>query len=290
MSFPGRNEIMHRNFIVFITAASRSILTLSQSLRPVAYLLVATLCTPLVVVAQGTQDVREVLTRFADDYRLDPTLTQRVLFGVRVDGRWWTVEAHPASGASAAVVTVEAGRPSEPTFFFFLDGETLRKLDQGNLNPRTALGKARHSDPSPMDIDPTDSDIVWDSSFSEKVNSVANHFWVRGTPEFLALNRDVSRVLHGANAVLLHYAEGFRSVWYQIENGQHINSDPDDQINPFPSLFIFVRGMAKAKIGGVEMDIQGGTATLVPAGVSHEFWNPSDTPLEFILIMFGDGA
>lgn len=196
----------------------------------------------------------------------------------------------PASDSSPAEVTLSEGKPPEPTFFFFLDGETLRKLDQNKINARTALGKARYSDSSPMDIDPTDPDIVWDAAFSRKVDAVANHFWARGTPEFLEFNRDASRVLHGANAVLLHYAQGFRSVWYEIENGQHINADPRDQVNPFPSLFIFLNGTAKAKIGGVEMDIKGGTATLVPAGVSHEFWNPFQMPFDFVLIMFGEGA
>ena len=152
------------------------------------------------------------------------------------------------------------------------------------------MGKARHSDSATMDIDPTDPNIVWDSAFNAKVNTVANHFWIRGKPEFLAFNQEASRVLHGANAVLLYYEEGMRSVWYQIVTGQHINSDPKDQANPFPSLFIFTRGNAKAKIGGVEMDIEGGTATLIPAGVTHELWNPFDEPFEFILIMYGEGA
>ena len=254
------------------------------------YVFTAALVVPTGVIAQSPQEVREIITRFADDYRVDPSLTQPVLFGIRVDGEWWTVTAHSASTASPAVVTVSDGQPQEPTFFFFLDGETLRRLDRGELNARTALGKARHSDTSPMDIDPTDPALVWDDALSQKVDAVANHFWARGTPEFLAFNRGASRVLHGANAVLLHYAQGFRSVWYEIEAGQHINADPRDQVNPFPSLFIFLGGRAKAKIDGVEVDVEGGTATMIPAGVSHEFWNPYGEPCEFILIMFGEGA
>jgi hypothetical protein len=63
-----------------------------------------------------------------------------------------------------------------------------------------------------------------------------------------------------------------------------------------PSFFpgtnssVFLHGSAKARIDGVELDVAGGTATRVPAGVSHEFWNPFGEPFEFILIMFGEGA
>jgi mannose-6-phosphate isomerase-like protein (cupin superfamily) len=281
---------MFRHMLILIATARRSVRALLESRPHVVFLAVVTLGFPGSAMAQNPEEVRAILTRFAEDYRVDPTLTEPVVFGVRVDGRWWTIRARPASAGSLAAVTVSDGRPSERTFFFFLDGETLRKLDQGKLNARTALGKARHSDPAPMDIDPTDRDVVWDSAFNRKVNAIANHFWIRGTPEFLTFNRDASRVLHGANAVLLHYAQGLRSVWYQIETGQHINPDPRDQVNSFPSLFIFVNGNAKAKIGGVEMDIEGGTATLIRAGVSHEFWNPFEAPFEFILIMFGEGA
>jgi len=269
------------------TYASRPLI---GSGRRMLCLLVIIIGVPGSIIAQESREVSAILGRFAEDYRLDPTFTQAVTFGVRVDGDWWTIAARPASEGSPAVVSVAEGKPSEPTFFFFLDVQTLRKLDQGKLNARTALGKARHTDPAPMDIDPTDPDVVWDTEFNQKVDAVANHFWVRGTPEMIAFNQGASRVIHGANAVLLHYADGLRSVWYQVENGQHINKDTSDQVNPFPSLFIFTGGVGRARIGGVEMDIEGGTATVVPAGVPHEFWNPFDAPFEFILIMFGEGA
>lgn len=253
----------------------------------IACLLVFVLAVP----AQASDsDVRGILDRFAADYEIDPYLTRAVVFGVRVDGEWWTIRASPSLRGSPAEVLVDEGRPEEPTFFFFLDRETLGKLDRGELNARTALGKARMSDSAPMDIDPTDPELEWTQAFDRTVDSVANHFWLRGRPELIAFNKEASRVLHGANAVLLHYSEGLRSVWYQLEPGQHINAEPKDQVNPFPSLFIFVSGSAKARIGGIETEIVGGTATLVPAGVAHELWNPGEEPLEFVLIMFGEGA
>lgn len=256
---------------------------------PLCLVLLA-LVVPAIAASQTRDEAREILERFAADYRSDPTFTESVTFGVRVDEWWWMIRARAGTSDTPAEVVVSEGRPTEPTFFFFLDGETLKRLDRGELNARTAMGRARHSDAVPMDIDPTDPSLVWDEAVSRKVNLVSNHFWVRGLPEFLALNKEASRIIHGANAVLLHYYEGLRSVWYQVEPGQHINRDPRDQTNPFPSLFIFLTGSGKARIGGIETDIRGGTATLIPAGMSHEFWNPFDEPFEFILVMFGEGA
>jgi mannose-6-phosphate isomerase-like protein (cupin superfamily) len=224
------------------------------------------------------------------DYRSDPALTESVTFGVRVDGEWWHIEADPATGTGSPRVSLNEGTPSEPTFFFFMDSATLTKLDRGELNARTAMGRARHSDPVPMDIDPTDEGFVWTDSVSQQVDAVANHFFVRGQPEIVSFNRNASRVIHGAHAVLLYYYPGLRSVWYQVAPGQHINKEERDQSNPFPSLFIFLEGRGMARIGGVETEVVGGTSMLVRPGVRHEFWNPFGQPVEFILIMFGEGA
>lgn len=240
--------------------------------------------------AQADAEARAILERFAEDYQRDPFLTESVTFGVRVDGVWWHIEARPWTEAGSARVTVHEGKPPEPTFFFFTDLATLGKLDRGELNARTAMGRTRHSDPVPMDIDPTDEGFVWTDSVSQTVDAVANHFFLRGQPEIIPFNRDVSRVIHGAHAVLLYYHPGFRSVWYQVDPGQHINKEERDQTNPFPSFFVFVEGRGMARIGGVQTEVVGGTSMLVQPGVTHEFWNPFDRPLSLILVMFGEGA
>ena len=240
--------------------------------------------------AQADEEAQSILERFVADYRTDPSVTEPVDFGVRVDSAWWHVAAYPATDEDPARVTLSRGRPPDPTFFFFTDLATLGKLDRGELNARTAMGRARHGDPVPMDIDPTDEGFVWTDSVSRTVDAVANHFFLRGQPEIIPFHRDVSRVIHGAHAVLLHYSAGFRSVWYQVDPGQHVNKEERDQRNPFPSLFIFLEGRGMGRIGGVETEILGGTSVLIQPGVAHEFWNPFDRPLSFLLVMFGEGA
>ncbi len=245
---------------------------------------------PRASFAQADSGASAILQRFADDYQRDPGLTESVTFGVRVDGVWWHIRAHPVTETGSARVTVHEGKPPEPTFFFFMDRATLGKLDRGELNARTAIGRARQGDPVPMDIDPTDERFVWTDSVSQTIDAVANHFFLRGQPEIIPFNRNVSRMIHGAHAVLLYYYPSFRSVWYQIDPGQHVNKEERDQTNPFPSLFIFLEGRGMARIGGVEIEVVGGTSMLVQPGVTHEFWNPFDGPLSLVLMMFGEGA
>jgi mannose-6-phosphate isomerase-like protein (cupin superfamily) len=46
----------------------------------------------------------------------------------------------------------------------------------------------------------------------------------------------------------------------------------------------------ESRIGGKDISLKGKQTILVPAGVTHEFWNPNETPAEFIIVMFGEGA
>jgi mannose-6-phosphate isomerase-like protein (cupin superfamily) len=55
-------------------------------------------------------------------------------------------------------------------------------------------------------------------------------------------------------------------------------------------MIIGIRGKAMARIGGKEIPLGAGRMVFVPAGVSHEAWNPYEEPAEIILLMFGEGA
>lgn len=48
--------------------------------------------------------------------------------------------------------------------------------------------------------------------------------------------------------------------------------------------------MARRRYAIEQISVDGKPAKPVPAGVTHEFWNPHDEPAELILIMFGKGA
>lgn len=48
--------------------------------------------------------------------------------------------------------------------------------------------------------------------------------------------------------------------------------------------------VARRRYAIEQISVDGKPAKLVPAGVTHEFWNPHDEPAELILIMFGKGA
>jgi mannose-6-phosphate isomerase-like protein (cupin superfamily) len=100
----------------------------------------------------------------------------------------------------------------------------------------------------------------------------------------------LTRNVHGGNSAIFYYQQGLRTSWYQLEPGLHINRDEEEQVNPFPSLFIMTRGRIQARLGGTEMTLEEGHAVFVPAGMTHEFWAEEGQYGEFVLVMFGQGA
>ena len=235
----------------------------------------------------------EILRSYVEDFRNDPAAAEPVTFGIRIrddgGGGWQVAVGSRKEGAGSHQVELREGLPSNPSAIYTLDLATLRRIDSGEINALTAMGRARASDPAPMDIEFM-AGFQPDADFFARFIPLTFHFWTRGIPETVNFGKRHSREVHGANMVVFYYQKGLRSAWAQIEKGQHINKDPKDQTNPFPTMIIGIRGKAAAKIGGREVILQAGQMAFIPAGVSHEAWNPYDEPAEVILLMFGEGA
>ncbi len=243
------------------------------------------------MAASPIESVEEMLKGFVDDFRHDPLAAKPITFGIRVDDEEWTVEVvGRLAETKEAEVTLRRGFPDEPTFFFFTDAETLGKIYRGELASLTAMGKAYSSDYAPLDVDGMEG-VEPTPELVEHMLSLSFHFWTRGFPEIIRFgDKRYTRELHGGNAVLFYYQEGFRSGWFQIEPGQHVNEDPGMQKNPFPSMLIITKGAVDGRIGGVDRRLAEGEAVYIGPGVSHEFWNAGSEPGEGVLVMFGEGA
>ena len=239
------------------------------------------------------RSAEQILRSYVEDFRGDPAAAEPLTFGVRLKGEnggeWHVAVAGRKEATGIYHVELREGLPSTPSVLYVLDLSTLRKIDGGEINALTSMGKARASDPAPMDVEFMDG-FRPGADFFTRFIPFTFHFWTRGFPEVVNFGKQYSREVHGANMVVFYYQKGLRSAWAQIEKGQHVNADPKDQTNPFPTMIIGIRGKAVAKIGGKEVAMQGGQMAFIPAGVSHEAWNPDDEPAEIVLLMFGEGA
>ncbi|HSA95929.1 MAG TPA: cupin domain-containing protein [Acidobacteriota bacterium] len=241
----------------------------------------------------ASRPVGEILRSFVEDFRSDPAAAAKSLFGISISGvvepEWHVVVNGRKDASGRFEVELRKGLPPTPAVVYTTDPTTLDKIDRGEMNALTAMGRARASDPAPMDITfmpgfQPDEDLL------AVLLPLTFHFWTRGFPEAVAFNEAAGREVHGATMVVLYYQKGLRSAWGQIRKGQRVNADPRDQVNPFPTMIVGLRGRAMAKVGGVEKILEPGHMVFIPPGTAHEAWNPFDEPAEFIILMFGDGA
>ena len=235
------------------------------------------------------KDVKTILEGFAKDYESDITFNNDVTFAVKVDDAFWHIIAKTKTEDSPAKVSVYEGKPDVPTFYFFTDLETLNKIDKGEMNPLTGAAKAFSSDFAPFDADVMEG-FSPDEDFLKTLLSVYFHFWTKGLPERIPFGLDYTRFTHGAQATIFYYQPGFRSGYVALKKGQHANENEKSKSNPFPTLLIAINGEGKMIINGNESILKSGEAVLIPAGVTHEFINEKEEPLECILLMFGEGA
>ncbi len=227
--------------------------------------------------------IKTILERFTRSYiEKTPQLTE-LTFGIKIGlDDWWTV--HIRDDRSYEINT---GRPDEPTFYFTTDMEILQKIASGGMHVFTAMAKAKGTDFAPMDFEvmkgftPREDFELLEFIF---------HYFTIGKVEKIKFGKEFARIVHGGYAIPLIYSKGLRTGWYRIEKGMVINKEPADQLNPFPTLVIATRGRGTAKIGGQECSFSAGDAYFIPKKVTHTFWTDCEDGLEFIIIMYGEGA
>jgi len=244
--------------------------------------------TLLIKDLRGQQKTaEEIIKDLAVSYQTKAGNEEKGCFGIEIRGKeggQWYILIEPEKK-----VTVHKGEPQEPTFIFTIDLDTLRKIYNGQLNALTAAGKARASDSAPADIkfmigaQPT-------PEIMEEIFHYGFYFFGRGNPEIVYFDEKHSRFVHGGNVVVFYYTQGLRTAWYQIKKGMVVNKEEEDQVNPFPTIFICTRGQGKAKLGEKTITLKKGIMVFIPAGMSHMFWNEKEEPVEGIIIMFGPGA
>lgn len=260
------------------------------SIKSLIILIVSTLTIPLIGQNDPSQpNTQTILEAFANDYLHDKHFTEDWTFGVKVDEEKWTIQAKAKDPESAAEIKVLKGFPEVPTFYFATTKWALLDIAGGKMNALTGAVKAFSTDYAPFDLEVMDG-FQPDQSFVGKVLPLMFHFWTKGTPEIIPFGPQYTRTTHGAQATVFYYQPGFRSGYGVIHPGQHANENPKSQTNEFPSLFIIVKGTATARLDGVEHEIPSGNAIFIPNGMKHEFMNEGNEPVEFVLLMFGEGA
>jgi mannose-6-phosphate isomerase-like protein (cupin superfamily) len=245
-------------------------------------------------------EAQTILARFAEDYSRDHMAID-VTFGIKLDDKFWTVAVERKESASARgrltdhafgphAVKLSNGFPSKPTWYFEIaDMNVLRMMASGQINAGTAAMQSFASDE--VGVETRDMEGFKSTSGDEAdLYLVLSHFFTKGIPEVTRFGRDTSLETHGAMATSLHTMKGFRVAFFSIGPQEVANADPQLSSGQMPNLFIVTSGKGTLLTDDGPMVLEKGMSVFVPQFVKHEMINDGDTPLEGVLVLYGDNS
>ena len=263
---------------------------------------VTLLLVSLSVVSAQYQDTEEILQSFVDSYKTDP-MAHTVVFGIRIgDDEWWHVEStrvqkgylvgkkqqYTFHDYGPHQVNLFPGKPKTPTWYFhFANKETLDNINDKTWTASTASAKSFGTDVVALnirDMEGFKSGIKEDAIAYE----VMEHFWKKDRVEITRFSRDGSLPTHGAEHVGLYTMKDKRIGWFSIGPEQAANAERGLDKGQVPNLFIVTKGKGRADFGDGEVEIEAGMSIFIGPYVKHIIYNPYDTPLEGIVVLFGD--
>lgn len=226
--------------------------------------------------------VAQMLDAFAKSYVEKTEDVLDLEFGCLIDDEWYSVSLWKDHTFRVAPI-----KPVESTFYIETSLDILTKIHDGKMAAMTAGGKADMKDYAPLELR-----FMEGASFPKSFDLMdfIFHFFIIGKPEKLLFGKEYSRIVHGGYAIPFIYNDGLRTAWYRVDKGMIINADEKDQSNPFDTLVIGIKGTGVAKLDDVEHTFGEGITYLIPKQMRHSFYTTSEEGLEFIIVMFGEGA
>ncbi len=236
------------------------------------------------------EEVQQIVSSYVNDFKKDRYASQPMTFGITVpDHGNWTIEVTGKHSNQGWEINLTTGKPQLPTFIYNIEFETLRAIDEGNINALTAQGKAFAGDYTPMSIIMMEG---FQPNMEEygKINPFSFHFWTRGFPEIIPFGEGMTRRAHGSNFTIFYYQPGIRTAWYRVLPEERVRDDAREQVMPFPMLIVAIKGTTEGIVDGERVSLTAGNTIFIPKNVNHKWWNETNEATEAILIMFGEGA
>ncbi|GAA4271809.1 cupin domain-containing protein [Aquimarina gracilis] len=235
-------------------------------------------------------EAEEIIVSYVNDYKSDRFASEVRTVGIEVpDYGTWSVIVTGKKLSNEWEVVLKKGLPTNPTYVYKIEFETLKAIYNREINALTAQGKAFSGDYTPMSVWEMEG-FTPSPDDDSKLNAFSFHFWTKGFPEIIPFREGTTRKAHGSNFTVFYYEKGLRTAWYRILPGEKVRDDAREQAAPFPMLGVTIKGTIEGKVDGKRITVAEGNTVFIPANVAHKWWNDKDEVVEVVLIMFGKGA
>ena len=120
--------------------------------------------------------------------------------------------------------------------------------------------------------------LIW-----EVGKAMLTYLFTPGRVKVKSLALALAGEAHGAHPIPLVYWDGMRSSWIYLKKGEVLNVEGEK--DPWPQLFVILKGQGRAIIGDEEFDVEPNRVVYVPMNLVHQLRAVSDIELIWLAWM-----
>ena len=165
-----------------------------------------------------------------------------------------------------------------PDFKISMSNDVFWDVYQGRADAYALAARGRASEKRPIEVEICSKDRekeVWES-----IKALLTYFFVPGKIKVRKLLPELAGQAHGAHPIPLVYWDGMRAAWIHVRAGEVLNKEGEK--DPWPQVFIILKGKGKAIIHNEEIEIKPNTAIYIPRNTIHQIIPEEDTELIWI--------
>ena len=169
----------------------------------------------------------------------------------------------------------------DPDARLFTTRPVFESILRGEADIFSLAARAKMTDVRPVNFEILTEEkaaLIW-----EVGKAMLTYLFIPGRVKVKILAPELAGEAHGAHPIPLVYWDGLRSSWIYLKRGEVLNVEGEK--DPWPQLFVILKGQGRAIIGDEEFDVEPNRVVYVPVNSVHQLRAVSDIELIWLAWM-----
>ncbi len=171
--------------------------------------------------------------------------------------------------------------PIDPDARFFTTRPVFDSILRGEADIFSLTARAKMTDVRPVNFEILTEEkaaLIW-----EVGKAMLTYLFTPGKVKVKSLAPELAGEAHGAHPIPLVYWDGMRSSWIYLKRGEVLNVEGER--DPWPQLFVILKGRGRAIIGDEEFDVDPNMVVYIPMSSVHQVEALTDIELIWLAWM-----
>ena len=169
----------------------------------------------------------------------------------------------------------------DPDVRFYTTRPVFDSIQLGEADIFSLTARAKMTDVRPVNFEIFTEEkaaLIW-----EVGKAMLTYLFTPGRIKVKRLSQELAGEAHGAHPIPLVYWDGMRFSWIYLKRGEVLNVEGER--DPWPQLFVILKGRGRAVIGDEEFDVEPNRVVYVPLNSVHRLEALTDIELMWLAWM-----